>query len=298
MSAKQIVILTCALGVGPMMAEVPQGQAAPPPVPPITIQLKDGKVETATGLRRDGNNLMAKITLPGAPGAGAPVAGEIGYPISNIANVEFPEPAQIKKAAALLSGGNATEALKMVEPAVSGAAPFRDVPGNWWAQAALVKLNALVALDRDAPAEALGDELRNSSADPELIFAARACLAAGQVRKGQRGNVQPVLDEIIQKSRSPEALAVAWLAKGQCLLEENNADGALLAFLHVPVFYYDQKQQLAAAILGSARAYQKIDDHDRAIGALEELIAHYPNCPEAGDAKRMLAKLQKNNPTK
>jgi hypothetical protein len=296
------VILSAALWAVAALAQQPppqqqQAAPAPSPAPGIPITLKDGKVVQALGLRRDGRNLMAKITLPGgAPGA-AQVTGEVGYPVASVAGVGFPEPPQIKRAAELAGAGKAAEALTAIGPVVAEFAPFKDVPGSWWAQAAAIKLNALVALDQDAPAEALGEELLKSGADPEQVLTARSYLAAKWAQKGDCRRAVPVLDEIVEKSKSPEALAAAWVGKGRCLLEGGDADAAALAFLRVPVYFADQKQHLPAAILGSARAYERLGETARAIRSLEELAAQFPDCPEIGEAKQMLAKLQKNPTT-
>ena len=44
-------------------------------------------------------------------------------------------------------------ALGEIDQVVTFYEPFKDVPGAWWAQAALIKVSALSALHRDAEAE-------------------------------------------------------------------------------------------------------------------------------------------------
>jgi TolA-binding protein len=88
-------------------------------------------------------------------------------------------------------------------------------------------------------------------------------------------------------------VATAWVAKGDALLAKKEWDSALMSYLHVPVFFPDETNHLPAALLGSARAYRRLDDVDRAKKSLNELIAQFPKTAEANVAKTELQKLQK-----
>jgi tetratricopeptide (TPR) repeat protein len=160
----------------------------------------------------------------------------------------------------------------------------------------LVKLNALVKLQRDVEAEALAAQLMQGSAEPEAVFSARVQLAASWIRRGACEKALPVLDGAINQSKVPTTLAAAWLNKGEALLATEESRGALVAFLHVPVLYSDQKLVIPAAILGSAHAYIAINDLPKASRALRELITLYPASPEASSAKRELQKLEPAQP--
>jgi TolA-binding protein len=64
-----------------------------------------------------------------------------------------------------------------------------------------------------------------------------------------------------------------------------------MAYLHVPIFYQDEKIFLPAAMLGSARAYRRLNDNDRARKSLNELITAFPQSAEAAAAQTELKKL-------
>ena len=83
-------------------------------------------------------------------------SGEVGYQASTIAKIDFPEPPQLKTTAAFLSQGQPEKALADIEPVVKYYEPFRDIPGNWWAQAALLKVSALSGMQLDKEAENAG----------------------------------------------------------------------------------------------------------------------------------------------
>jgi TolA-binding protein len=81
--------------------------------------------------------------------------------------------------------------------------------------------------------------------------------------------------------------------KGDGFLAQRQWDSAVLAYLHVPVFYPDEKLWMPPALLGSARAFRGLDDLDRAKKSVAELIAEFPKSPQAEIAQAELKKLPK-----
>lgn len=250
-----------------------------------TITLKTGqKVETQR-VRRDGEMVMGTVQV----GTGS---GEVGYHGSQIARIEFPEPRGLKNASELLAQRQPDKALAEIEPVVVFYAPFKDVPGAWWAQAALIKVSALAALQRDAEADALAAEIQKAATDPEAALAIQVRLSSGLIRKKDFAKAIAICDAALKQSSNPEVMADAWVHKGDALLAQKQWDAALLAYLHVPVFYSDERSFIPAALLGSARAYTRLDDAARAKRSLNDLIAAYPKSAEAAVAQTELQKMQ------
>ena len=249
-----------------------------------TILLKTGQKVESTGVRRDGDIVMAKVQVSTG-------SGEVGYHVGQIAQIQFPEPAALKAASDLLGRGETDKALAQIDPVLAYYTPFKDVPGSWWAQAALVKVSLLAAQQKQAEAEALAADIQESVTDPELARAAQLRLVNALIRKSDFEKAIALCDEAIKQSKDPSTLANAWVSKGDALLAQKNADEALLAYLHVPVFYYEEKQFMPAALLGSARAYRRLDDNNRAQKSLNELLTNYPQSAEAAVAQTELKKL-------
>lgn len=248
------------------------------------VLLKTGQTVEAQGIRREGEIIMAQVQV----GSGS---GEVGYHVNQIAKVEFPEPAALKTASQSLGRGDAQKALTEINSVVAYYAQFKDVPGSWWAQAALIKVSALAALQRQPEAELLASDIQKSVVDPETARAAQLRLVPSLVRKNNFEKALAICEEAIKNSQDETTLANAWTAKGDALLAQKTADEALMAYLHVPVFYYEAKQFMPAALLGSARAYRRLDDVDHAKRTLNELIASYPQSAEAAAAQTELKKL-------
>jgi hypothetical protein len=98
-------------------------QAPAPAAANFTITLKDGKSVVTNNLRRSGDNLMAKVR-------GDNGTGEVGYPVSNVARVTFPEPAELKTAASLLTQNKPAEALTRLTPVLATAICFATWRGT------------------------------------------------------------------------------------------------------------------------------------------------------------------------
>lgn len=250
------------------------------------IILKTGQTVETLGLRREGDMIMGKIQVGTS-------SGEIGYPISAIAKIAFPEPRGLKGASELLSQGQPEKALAEIDQVVTYYAPYKEVPGAWWAQAALVKVSILGALQRDADAEPLVAEIQKVIVDPETLRGAQLRLVAGMIRKQDFDKALQVCDAAIKESADSNVLADAWTSKGHILFAQKQWAPSLMAYLHVPVFYYEEKLFMPAALLGAARAYRRLDDFERAKKSIAELNAAFPKSPEATLAKAELDKMRR-----
>ena len=248
------------------------------------ILLKTGQRVETLGLRRDRDIVMGKVQVGSS-------SGEVGYQVVAIAKIEFPEPKALKTATELLSQGQPDKALAEIDPVVKYYAAFRDIVGGWWAQAALIRVSALSALQRDAEAEPIVAELQKFVSDPEVVRAANLRRAGSLIRKGDYDKAGEICDAAIKESAEPSVLAEAWKNNGDILFSKKDWDNALLAYLHVPVFYSEEKLFLPAALLGSARAYRRLEDFERARKAFAELTTTFPKSAEATLAQAEIQKL-------
>jgi TolA-binding protein len=220
-------------------------------------------------------------------------SGEVGYHLAQIAKIEFPEPRGLKEAADLLSQGQPDKALSEINQVVSYYEPFKEVNGSWWSQAALIKVAALGALQRDTEAELLAAQIEKSVADAETARAARLRLAAALIRKQDFEKAEKICDSAIKESSRPEILAEAWIRKGDLFFAQRKWDDALIAYLHVPVFYRDERSFMPAALLGSAHSYARLDQNERARKSLTELVQMFPKSAEATAAQTEIQKMGK-----
>jgi tetratricopeptide (TPR) repeat protein len=255
-----------------------------------TIHLKDGRAVTSKSLRRQGDIIMATQEIAGAKGQPA-TKGEVGYPVATIEKIDFPEPAQLRAATELLTQGRAAEAIAQVDVALRYYEGFRDAPGSWWADLALLKTRALVNEGHDKEADALVDQIARMANDPETVRAARVQVAAGMARRGEHARALELCEAVIKESTNPETLAAAAISKGESHLGLKQWEDALLSFLQIPVFHPEKKLLLPSSLLGTGRAYFGIQDLPRAKDTLDELIKNFGGTAEAVAAKTELEKI-------
>jgi TolA-binding protein len=170
-------------------------------------------------------------------------------------------------------------------------APRGSIPARSSSDAAVVTIGQLAALGRDVEAEPLAQQIQRTSTDPEAARAANLRIAGSLLKKQEYEKAAQICDAAIKESAQPEVLADAWVTKGNVLLAQKDWDDALLAFLRVPVFYRDEKLFMPPALLGSARAYRRLDDIEHAKRSLKDLIAAFPKSSEAAIAQTELQKL-------
>jgi len=279
-----------------LLTGAPARAQAPAPAPaaasaayPIKVTLADGRMVPASSIRRAGTTLL--VTVPVANG----VRGEVGYPIATVRKLEMPEPPQLKSARQLVTDGKAAQALNEIRGVVVLQGDLREIPGNYWAPAALIEVDALIALERDKDAQKLIEQLSAGTKDTELLQSARLALATLWTRSGQADKAIPVFDETIATSKDARTLARAWTSKGDALLAAGDYDGALLAYLRIPIFYSNEDASVPAALLGSARAYEGLGDFDLARESLTQLNKDYATSPEAAVSKDDLVRINRKN---
>lgn len=277
--------------VGPAGAAAPGPQVAakPPPPPPPTfiVSFKDGRSVSATSFRRLGADIVATVDTNGQ-------MSEFTYPIGSIDRINFPEPAQIDSSTQLVLDGKFDEAIAKIEPTIGYYQAFKDVPGNWWAQAARVKLKALQYLHRDTAANALISEMVSSApANSEAARLAGVLQASIVARDGHPDKALPVFESAITSSTDDETLGYAWAYKGASLYALQQFEPAVLAYLHVPVFYPDTRLLLPEILLGCGKSFVHIEHLPYAENSFNDVITQFPSSPEAVAAKAELKRIAK-----
>jgi tetratricopeptide (TPR) repeat protein len=263
------------------------------------ILMKDGSVVATKGIvRRTGDLIMARVErqAPAAAQGQAPAApkiDEVGFAVQKIAKIEFPEPAQLGESAALIGQGKIDEGLARLDPVFRYYEGFRDAPGSWWGEAAVLKAGALLTQGKDQDAASLVDQLNRFATEPQTALAGRALSAALMSRRGDHARAVEIFDAVVKEATSPDVLAVAAIYKGRSLLALKQFDPAVLSFLQIPVFFPEAKHLLPASTLGAGQAYAGMQDRARAKDVLNGLIKDFPSTPEAGQAQQELAAIAK-----
>jgi tetratricopeptide (TPR) repeat protein len=254
--------------------------------PAQTLLLKNGESVPANGLARNGDMIMVAVkTSTGS-------VGQVGYHVSDVAELNLPAPEVLKFAAEQAANGDFTHALAQIEPVVAYQKTIRDIPGNWWAKSALVEVSALLGLNRMADATALVNEIAGYSKDPEIIVSAKLQIVM-MTKFDDPQQALAAYDAVISQSRDPRTLSQAWIAEGDIQVAQHEIEEGLMDYLTVTVFYPEHNPLIPKALWDSGQAYAKLKDATNATKTYQTLISQYPKSPEAASAKAELLKKEK-----
>ena len=249
------------------------------------ITLNDGVVLNPSAFRMNGGTLLITVTTP----EGGVV--ESGYPISRIARVSFAEPSGLSKAAAAAAKGNSTEVLDLTKDFVARDQDFKALPGSWWPAMAALRLSALASMGRNSETTALARQFGTMNS-PSYDSLSRAGVLFGSLDAADTEAIV-VAVKSLDVQQSDQSAALAQLALGRALLVKKDYAGAIRAFLTIKVFHPSQESLQPAALYGAANAYEGLSDKTRAVRTLNEILENYPQSPQAGEAKKMIADLSK-----
>lgn len=244
------------------------------------IVLKDGKIIPGSRLRREGASVVTTINVGNAP-------GEIGYAAANIASIEFPTPPQLKEASNLLAAGKTDQAVGLIDTVMKFYSNYKDIKGNFWGEAAVMKLGILTSQKRTLDADLLAKEILSSAQEPEVLASAQAYKTYLLASSGLYKEALTKSDEIINKGESANSttLSLAYLANADAHFGLKHYEEAVFSYLHIPIFFPDQSLYMPKALLGSARCFDKLHVKDQIESAIGTLVRSYPNSPEAATAK-------------
>ena len=238
-----------------------------------TLVLKNGQSISAKSFLREGDALVAD--------SGTSV------PLAEIASVECEQPPVLKNAPALLAAGKMSNVLSEIRLALPAAETYGDLPGSHWPDLYSLQAHLLLAIGRDAEAAELATAMKKTS-NPGLVADSQALRALIAARKGDHSAAASLAEPVIKDAARPSAVAAASVALGLGYLEKKKFPEALKAFLELPVFLPDETALSGIARLGAAQAYYGMEDYDRAIATLEELIKTQPGIPEISTAQTLL----------
>lgn len=243
-------------------------------------RLRDGRVLPANAVVVRGNQLVRLLEVKGGGTA------EVGYPLSEIVSLDWPEPEELVRAREGLRNGAVEQALSDATAVAARFAPFVKLPGSWWPEAERLRLKALIALNRISEVGAAGRQLFERAPDESTRQEASLILARVAMHERNWTDARKRIESLM-KSRLPPGLeAEAAVICGELKLHESDWEGALESFLQLPAFHPTETAMMPRALLGSARAYRRLGDAGRAERAALELIDQFPKSTEAREAAR------------
>lgn len=242
------------------------------------FRMRDGRTLAAQAVIVRGNQLVRALEVQDGG------AAEVGFPLSEVASLDWPEPEELIRARENFARNALAAALADAEAVALRFAPFAILPGSWWGEAELLRLRALAALDRWDGIESAARQLSERAPAVRVRQAAQILVAMAHLRERRLPEAKAIVDSLDRPGLPPGDAAAIAVLRGNLRLQESDWEGALEAFLGIPAFYPTQTRLMPPALLGSARAYRKLGDLGRAERSLLELVEHYPESAEARQA--------------
>jgi tetratricopeptide (TPR) repeat protein len=248
-----------------------------------TFYFNDGRKASMPEARIKGSNIVVPLTVNGTTDAGS---AEITLPISTLSRIDWPAPPALAAANADLKADKPADALKKIDAVLGDQEIFREIPGSWWNQGAVIKAVALARLGKDVDADVMIERMKRAKADSADIARADIAVINQLIASGKTAEADTRMEKLQGAASDEESLAAIAVLKASILAKAGRTEEALLAYLRVPVFSPTAESQMPAALLGAVRAYQKLGDTDRAASTLSKLTTRFPNSPEAAQAQR------------
>ena len=247
-----------------------------------TFYFSDGRKASMPEARIRGANIIVPLKTAGTEDGGA----EITLPISKLSRIDWPAPAAVAEAETALKAGKPADALKKIDTVLLEQEIFRNVPGSWWSEGAVIKAVALARLGKDGEADVLLALMRQSKASPEDVSRVTIAIIDQLLAAGKTDDATARLEKFQETATDDSGLAAIAVTKGQILERSGHFEDALLSYLRVPVFYPSEDASMPAALLGTGRVYKKLGDDARATATFASLSTRFPNSPEAAQAPR------------
>jgi len=242
-----------------------------------TIFLKDGKVQNAIEIRRDGAFIFLKI----ANSEGG--ASETLVPLNQVERIEFPESVALAEARQLWRAGDAKGVLEKTATAAISQRVYMDVQGNQWVDVMRLRLPA-IALEPGPEAFADLQKDWTPTGDQDLDIAFRLLVAS----RTDPAGAQLARKALAKPGAASLAAGLSWLDLGEAALKASQWKEAVRYFLSVEVFLPNQRLLQPKALLGAVRGFLGSGERTKAAALLEELKADYPSTTEVRLAMELL----------
>lgn len=206
--------------------------------------------------------------------------------MSSVLRIEWPEPEELTKGQALLASGKSDEALALLKQGRDFFEPFKDVPGNRFADLSFAYVEALGAAGKFEDSVKAMPALRLLKlADSQKLKLKILQLNIDRQTSSDYKDIIAQAQNILSETDDSAVGASLWMIQGDVYFKQKDWEKALFAYLRVPVFYGTQVQRVPEAELNSARCLAKMRRFEDAANYYKRLIETYPGSNVAETAK-------------
>lgn len=260
------------------------------------IVLKDGTRIEAGSFGVAEGKITRKIKLAGGIGE-----GETSIPFESIDRLEWPEVRQVLEAQTLLAEGKTKEALDSLQQARDYFKPFKAIKGNPYNE---ISFSLVESLDQAGDFDSLIRVLPEVDAmrwdDAHKLKLRLVKLNMQRRTSGDQEAVLAEAEEILHETDDATIGARLWMTIAEIHTKRQRWEQALMAYLHVPVFYGSQGSLVPQAELAAARTLTKMERFKDATGFYQRIMEQYAGGEVATTAKNEMTSINmlENKPDK
>lgn len=210
--------------------------------------------------------------------------------ITDIAQLDWPEVREVLEAQALLSEGKSKEAIEVLLKAKDFFKPFKAIPGSPYNDVSLAHVEALdQAGDFDNIIRVLPEVEAMKWEGQKKLKVQILKLNMDRRTSGDQDAVLAQAEALLEETLDAGISARLWMTVAEIHSRKERWESALMAYLHVPVFYGSQAALVPQAELMAARTLTKMERFKDAVGFYQRIMESYPGSETANVAKQEMA---------
>ena len=244
------------------------------------IVLKDGITKLGPDqFKVEGGKVMKLVKI-------GDKVGQSELQLSGVLRLEWPTPEELTQGTALLAAGKTDEGLEMLKKGKTFFEPFKDVPGNFYADLSLAYVEALGQAGKfDETLKAIPPLRLLKLSDSQKTQLKIIQLNVERQTSGDPTSVIAQAENILGETDDSAVGASLWILIGDVNMKKKDYEKALFSYLRVPVFYGTQVQRVPDAELAAARCLAKMRRFEDAASYYKRLQETYPGSNVATVAK-------------
>jgi tetratricopeptide (TPR) repeat protein len=238
------------------------------------LVLKDGSTLGTEAFKVEGGKVYKLVRIGG--GDQNSVAQSL-LPLASIAKIDWPDVEELTEANQLLAGGKTAEAVAVLKKGKDFFEPFEKVEGSRYAEVYLAYVDALSQSGafEDTMRAIPGLRLQKLSTEQQLKLKIIQ-LNMDRQTASNPASIVAQAENILSETDDSGISASLWLLIGDVNFRAKKFEEALMAYLHVPVFFGTQVQKVPEAELNAARCLKEMRRFEDATGYYQRLVDTYP----------------------
>jgi tetratricopeptide (TPR) repeat protein len=245
------------------------------------LVLKDGTQLGTEAFKIEGGKVYRVVQL------GPDKTAQSLLPTANILKIDWPDVEELTEANNLLAAGKTAEAVAVLKKGKDFFEPFENVEGNRYSEVYLAYVDALSQSGafEDTLKAIPGLRLLKLTSEQQLKLKIIQLNIDRQTSSNPKSIVAQA--EIILSDTDDSAVSASlWTLIGDVYFRAKDWEQALMAYLHVPVFFGTQVQKVPEAELNAARCLREMRRFEDATGYYTRLEETYPGSGVAATATK------------